>query len=103
MDAFILNYLFSYQIKSDKVGFPITSIERVSNGLLEKQISFLIFDGKEKNEYRKSENQFFLFLEKAQKAYNNQLMMQSLLDRIKLLIEKDSANYIKIKEFIDAL
>lgn len=103
-DAFILNYLFSYQIKNDKVGFPISAISRILESLKEKQISFFVDDGDDNNCYdANEENQYFSFYDKAQSNYNNQLMMQVLFDRIKYLIERDSKSYFKIKEFIDAM
>lgn len=103
-DAVLLSYLFSYQIKNDRVGFPSSAISRILESLKEKQISFFVDDGDDNNCYdANEENQYFSFYDKAQSNYNNQLMMQVLFDRIKYLIERDSKSYFKIKEFIDAM
>ena len=39
-DAFILNSLFHYKIKDGRVGFPINSIDKVTNKLKELHIDF---------------------------------------------------------------
>lgn len=104
MDAFILNYLFSYQVKNEKVGFPVSTISKVLQSLEEKHISFFVFDDSDGRYYEANDdNCYFSFYDKAQSNYNNQLMMQVLFDRIKYLIERDSKNYFKIKEFIDVM
>lgn len=103
IDGFILNYLFSYQIKNDRVGFPSSTFDKVIELLSSKDISCIVFDKEVQTEYLKKDNTYFSFLAKAQQDFNNQLMIRTLVDRIKILVNNDSHNYIKIKEFIDAL
>ena len=103
IDGFILNYLFSYQIKNDRVGFPSSTFNKVIELLSSKDISCIVFDKEVQTEYLKKDNTYFSFLAKAQQDFNNQLMIRTLVDRIKILVNNDSHNYIKIKEFIDAL
>lgn len=56
-DTYILNYLFNYKIKDDKVGFPISVLDKVINGLEEKCINYELnnnlIDFKNKNNYKK--------------------------------------------------
>ena len=103
MDACLFTYLLSYQVKNDKVGFPVSTLDRVVELLREKKISYLVVREGENIAYEEEDSQFFSVLEKAQKAYHNQLLWQALLDRIQILLEKDFDNYIKIKEFVDEL
>lgn len=41
-DCYILNYFFGYKIKDDRVGFPITSINKIINILEDNHISYEI-------------------------------------------------------------
>ena len=103
MDALLLHYLFSYQIKDDKVGFPKSAFERVSCILKEKEISYIYIYKDDDNNFVSSDNQYFILLEQAQKEFNDRAVLDILLDRICFLIAKDSSNYNKIKDFIDGM
>ncbi len=102
MDSLLISYLFSYQIKNDKVGFPIAVLEKVLATLQHKHIHYVI-EQEDRLELQEGKNNYFSQLEEAQKFYNNQTMLDSLVGRIRLLVLKDSNNYFKIKEFIDEL
>lgn len=104
-DAEILNYLFSYQIHDDKVGFPIKMKDKILFNLRNEKLNYLVLD-KEKREFSFDDNDIFSYEEilKISSQYAKQSSdTQELLDRIKSLIEINPNYYIKIKEFIDEL
>lgn len=103
MDAFVFSYLFSYQIKNDKVGFPLTALDKVLVELEDKKLSYLVINGEDMLEREFPESPYFSMLTKAQKFHNDKTLTEFLLDRIRFLIRKDEGNYFKIKEFIDEL
>ena len=104
-DAEILNYLFSYQIHDDKVGFPIKMKDKILFNLRNEKLNYLVLD-KEKREFSFDDNDIFSYEEilKISSQYAKQSSdTQELLDRIKSLIEINPNYYVKIKEFIDEL
>lgn len=65
-DSIILNYLFSYQIKNDKLGFPISAVDKVKDGLDKNNINYIIFnDGDDVVEISNLENDYYLIFDKA--------------------------------------
>ncbi len=102
-DAMLLQYLFAYQIKNDKLGFPITALEKVIANLQEKNISFYITDHEKENSYTAVDNTYPILLQLAQKNYYQKRSNDILLERIKLLISSDCNQYNRIKAFIDEL
>ena len=101
-DAVLLSYLFSYQIKNDRVGFPSSTLDKVVSSLCEKHICVVVV-GSEILESVFDDNQYYVYLDEAFKFFNNHTMLESLIDRIRLLVMRDFDNYIKIKGFIDEL
>lgn len=104
MDAFILSYVFSYQVKNDKVGFPLSTLDKVLFELGEKKINYMVVvEDIVTVEKKNLDNQYFEVLTLAQKFYNNKTLTDFLIERIRLLVHKDESNYFKIKDFIDEL
>ncbi len=101
-DAIVLNYLFSYQINNGKLGFPISTFEKVCTNLKEKNISFYIFEEEDKN-YRSDDNLYSDIARIAERSYYSKCSNELLLERIKNLITTNKDNYNKIKEFVDEL
>lgn len=102
-DALILSYLFSYQVKNDKLGFPLSALDKVLFDLKQKKIHYLVVVDDEVVDMVDGENMYFSILEVAQKFYYDKMSMNLLMERIQLLIHKDPENYLKIKGFIDEL
>lgn len=103
-DSIILNYLFSYQIKNDKLGFPISAVDKVKDGLDKNNINYIIFnDGDDVVEISNLENDYYLIFDKAQQYNYEKMTFNFLMERIKMAIRKDPNNYSKIKEFVDEL
>lgn len=103
-DSLILNYLFNYQIKDSKLGFPTSGLDKVTNSLKSEKISYIIFNTEDNIiENISDNNKYYSFLEIAQKYNYDQTSLNFLLERIKIVIKKDKDNYLKIKDFIDEL
>lgn len=102
-DASILNYIFSYQINNSKVGFPLSSINKVKNVLDSKKINYVVFADNNIEVFEKEDNCYACYFNEAKKNEFNFSMNKMLIDRIKFLLNSDSENYIKIKRFIDEL
>ncbi len=85
-DCYILNYFFNYKIINNRVGFPISSINKVINILEEKKINYEL-DGKETNFKRK--NNYGKFLEKGKTKYNFKKDIEKIYDKLDKLNSKD--------------
>ncbi len=103
-DAFILKYLFGYQIRDDKVGFPLNAKAKVKSVLNRHNVNLIeiiddyayVLETKNNNEYT----------EKLKEAKDNLLisnMLKNLMNAIEVKVKKEEANYRLIKEFVDEL
>ena len=101
-DAILMNYFFSYQINNDKIGFPLSQIDKITNLLKKQKVSLVIVDD---GEYviDSIPNDYNVYFTKAKKININEKMNDLLLEEIKVLIESNNENYNKIKRFIDEL
>lgn len=103
-DTYILNYLFGYQIRENKIGFPLTAKAKVKSVLNRNNINLIeviddyayILESKNKNAYQET-----------LKAANSNIlisnMLNNLMSAIEIKVKKEEANYELIKEFVDEL
>lgn len=98
-DACIINYLFSYQIKDNSLGFPKTALEKVIYELEKRHINYVL-NGEEKN-YK--DNQYLNMLHNSKKEYLLNSDIDLLIANIKFKIQEDNKNLNKIRSFIDEL
>lgn len=103
-DAYILKYFFNYQIRDNKVGFPINAKAKVKSVLNRHNVNLLeIIDDyayvlETKNEYE--------YESKLKEAKSNILisnMLSNLMNSIEVKVKKEEANYRLIKDFVDEL
>lgn len=99
-DALILNYLLHYKKINDKVGFPLRALPAVEKKLNEKNINYIIADEKENI---KPNNNYYMYLQKANNNLIIDNMCASLLSKIKNKVAENFDNYNRIKEYIDEL
>ncbi len=103
-DAYILKYLFNYQIRENKVGFPLSAKAKVKSVLNRHNINLIeIIDDYAYVLETKNAN---LYNEKLKEAKSNILisnMLNNLMNAIEVKIKKEEANYRLIKEFVDEL
>ena len=103
-DAYILKYFFNYQIRENKVGFPLNAKAKVKSVLNRHNINLIeiiddyayVLETKNANAYK----------EKLAEAKSNILisnMLNNLMNAIEIKVKKEEANYRLIKDFVDEL
>ena len=103
-DTYILNYFFGYQIRENKIGFPLSAKAKVKSVLNRNNVNLIeviddyayILESKNDNAYS----------EKLREANSNILMtnmIHNLMSAIEIKVKKEEANYELIKEFVDEL
>lgn len=104
-DAEILNYLLSYQIHENKVGFPLKNLEKVVFRLREEKLNYIVVDNQgEKIIFDEFEEDSYLKLfQLASKYHLENVAQKNLIDKIQYLMQLNPNYYTKIKEFIDEL
>ena len=103
-DTYILNYLFGYQIRENKIGLPLTAKAKVKSVLNRNNINLIeviddyayILESKNKNAYQET-----LKAAKSNILISN--MLNNLMSAIEIKVKKEEANYELIKEFVDEL
>lgn len=85
-DSYILNYLFNYKIVGNRVGFPINSINKVTNILENKKINYEL-DGKKIN--FKKKNNYEKYLEKGKVKYHFNRDIEKIYNKLDKLNSKD--------------
>lgn len=103
-DTYIMNYLFNYQIRENKIGFPLNAKAKVKSVLNRNNVNLIevigdyayILESKNENAYQV----------KLREAKSNMLisnMLNNLMNAIEIKVKKEEANYELIKEFVDEL
>ena len=103
-DTYIMNYLFGYQIRENKIGFPLNAKAKVKSVLNRNNVNLIeviddyayILESKNDNAYQN----------KLREAKSNMLvsnMLNNLMNAIEIKVKKEEANYELIKEFVDEL
>ncbi len=85
-DAYILFYLFHYNIKNNKSGFPLSAYNKVINCLEENNISYNV-EGKEEKRDFKKKNKYSFIVEKGRKLYEREQRANFIYDKISDLKE----------------
>ncbi len=88
-DAYILFYLFHYNIKNNKSGFPLTAYNKVINCLEENDINYIV-EGKEevKRDFKKK-NKYCFIVDKGKKLYEREQRSNFIYERISDLKESE--------------
>jgi hypothetical protein len=94
-NAKILNYLFGYQIKDNRCGFPLNALTKVINTLEEKKISYEVLG--ECNKDFKNLNAYNKYLEKAQDKLDINNRLNNMLRKLNDL-DKDNL-YVLLDKF----
>ncbi len=103
-DAYILKYFFNYQIRENKVGFPLNAKAKVKSVLNRNNVNLIeiiddyayILESKNSNTYHEK-----LAAAKSSMLITN--MLNNLMSEIEIKVKKEEANYRLIKEFVDEL
>ena len=103
-DTYIMNYFFGYQIRENKIGFPLNAKAKVKSVLNRNNVNLIeviddyayILESKNDNAYQNK-----LREEKSNMLVSN--MLNNLMNAIEIKVKKEEANYELIKEFVDEL
>lgn len=96
-DSIIFYYLFKYKIVGDRVGFPIKSIDKVLNKLSECKINYKIINS-DVNVNFKLKNNYNKYLDLGKKKYSLDYRINSIINKLELLNEKDIDKIISFIE-----
>lgn len=103
-DAFILKYFFGYQIRDDKVGFPLNAKAKVKSVLNRHNVNLIeIIDEYAYVLETKNNNEYDAKLKEAKSNILVSNMLNNLMIAIEIKVKKEEANYRLIKEFVDEL
>ena len=98
-DAYILNYIFGYQIKNNKVGFPIKSLDKVLETLKEKKINVLV----DNLNITCNENRYNDYLICSNKNYIFEESLNNLFNEIKIVVNNDIKKVNEIRRMVNEL
>ena len=103
-DAYILKYFFGYQIRENKVGFPLNAKAKVKSVLNRHNVNLLeIIDDYAYVLETKNENEYESKLKEAKSNILISNMLSNLMNSIEVKVKKEEANYRLIKDFVDEL
>lgn len=103
-DAYILKYFFSYQIRENKVGFPINAKAKVKSVLNRHNVNLIeIIDEYAYVLETKNSNAYSEVLKEAKTNILVSNMLNNLMSTIEVKVKKEEANYRLIKDFVDEL
>lgn len=98
-DIYIMYYLFSYNIKNGKCGFPKSSYNKVINTLEKRKINYEIIGENIEKDFKKL-NQYIKYKELGLKKYNKDIHFANLIGKIKILDEDKLSRILEIIEDI---
>ena len=103
-DTYVMNYLFGYQIRENKIGFPINAKAKVKSVLNRNNINLIeVIDDYAYILESKNDNNYEEILREAKSNLLINNMLHNLMNTIEIKIKKEEANYHLIKEFVDEL
>lgn len=103
-DTYILNYLFGYQIRENKIGFPLNAKAKVKSVLNRNNINLIeVIDDYAYILESKNANAYTNILKEAKSNILISNMLHNLMSAIEIKVKKEEANYALIKEFVDEL
>ena len=103
-DTYIMNYLFNYQIRENKIGFPLNAKAKVKSVLNRNNVNLIeVIDDYAYILESKNENAYQVKLREAKSNMLISNMLNNLMNAIEIKVKKEEPNYELIKEFVDEL
>ena len=96
-DIYIFYYLFNYNIKNNKVGFPKSVLNKVINTLDDKKINYEVV-GENINNNFKNVNKYNKYRELGFNIYNKDIHYSNLIDKIKNIDESKLNRILEVIE-----
>jgi len=81
-DCYIIYFLFNYNIKNSKIGFPKSALNKVINKLDELKINYEVVGVDLRGNY-KNLNKYLKFVELGKIKYNSDINYQNIIDKLK--------------------
>lgn len=97
-DTYIMYYLFNYRIIDNRVGFPVTAINKIINTLDEKNINYENPITSEKINYKRKNN-YNKYIELGKRKYSIDYRINDILTKLNTL---DTKKIEEILSFIEA-
>lgn len=94
-DCYILNYLFDYKIRDDRVGFPISAYEKVVKTLKDNKISY---ESTNESYICNTCNKYKKFLDLGKKKCNLKYRMDKIIEKLNTFDEKQLNEILNIIE-----
>jgi len=103
-DATLMNYLFGYKIVDNKVGFPISIIERIKSKLNCLKVDYVIVknDDYYLNTF-KDFNTYSKIREEANEISEKKGKLEDLYKKIEKKVEVDESNLQRIIDYVNEL
>lgn len=95
-DAIIINYIFNYNIKNYKCGFPISALEKVSFKLKDLSINYIVKDDKCNFSYFSDCNNYDLYLFLASNKANNKDLLDEIIKKLDYLSRDDLLDILNV-------
>lgn len=103
-DATLMNYLFGYKLVDNKVGFPISILDRIKSKLNSLKIDYVIIKNddyylntfNEFNNYNKIKKEADIVFEKKEK-------LNGLYEKIEKKVDVDELNLQRIIDYVNSL
>ena len=103
-DTYIFNYLFGYQIRENKIGFPLNAKAKVKSVLNRNNVNLIeVIDDYAYVLESKNDNAYSRILREAKSNLLISNMLNNLMNAIEIKVKKEEANYELIKVFVDEL
>lgn len=103
-DTYIFNYLFGYQIRENKIGFPLNAKAKVKSVLNRNNVNLIeVIDDYAYVLESKNDNAYSRILREAKSNLLISNMLNNLMNAIEIKVKKEEANYELIKGFVDEL
>ena len=81
-DALIISYLFNYKITNYRSGFPVNTLNKVTNALEERKINYLVKGEEETFKVFKKDNNYSKYLDKAKTKDKIDKRVKNILEKL---------------------
>lgn len=89
-DAIVISYLCGYKIKNSRVGFPINTIDKVINILVDNSINYIIRnDNEEDKRIFGKKNKYCYILDKGKRKIDIDYRVDGIIKRVNNMKEED--------------
>lgn len=98
-DALVISYLTGYKVSSGRCGFPLNSLNKVTNLLEESKVNYIVKENMKEIESKnyKKNNKYNKVLDKGKKKYNIDYKINSIIEKL------NNLSYDKLEELLEII